>query len=115
MSDKYTDTSDRNLTVEQWLQVRKEAALMIDAETAEVTWCYALTLDPYGVIPDLPAEYRQVGREYFARSPGSDTWAWFGDLPDKIGKKLWEMHKAKLVFPAGLFDVYEDPLLGQEH
>ena len=62
------------MTVEQWLAIRKEAALKIDPDTAEVDWTYGLTLDPYGVYPDLPEEYRQVGREYFACSPGSDIW-----------------------------------------
>jgi hypothetical protein len=82
---------------------RKEAGLKIDPETAEVEWTYAQTLDPYGVYPELPEEYWQVGREYFARFPGSDVWVWFGDLPDAIRSALWEKHKSKLAFPAGLF------------
>jgi hypothetical protein len=87
-----------------WLAIRKEAALKINPETAEVEWIYAQTLDPYGVDPELPEEYFCVGREYFARSPGSDVWVWFGDLPDAIESALWEKHKSKLAFPAGLFD-----------
>ena len=59
--------------VEKWLAIRKEAGLHIDPDTAEVEWIYALTCDPYGVYPELPEEYQQVGREYFARSPGSDV------------------------------------------
>ena len=86
-----------------WLASRKEAGLKIDPETAEVEWIYAQTLDPYGVYPLLPEEYC-VGREYFARSPGDDVWVWFGDLPDAIQSALWEKHKSKLAFPAGLFD-----------
>jgi hypothetical protein len=88
--------------VKRWLAIRKEAGLKIDPETAEVMWQYELTLDPYGVYPDLPEEYQQVGREYFARSPGSDVWVWFGDLPDAIRGALWEKHKSRLAFPAGL-------------
>ena len=84
-----------------WLASRKEAGLKIDPETAEVEWTYTQTLDPYGVYPELPEEYRQVGREYFARSPGSDVWVLFGDLPDAIESALWEKHKSKLAFPAG--------------
>jgi hypothetical protein len=95
------------MTTEQWLAIRKEAALKIDPRTAEVFWCYAQTLDPYGVDPDLPEEYQQVGREYFARSPGNDVWVWFGDLPDGVRDALWERHKSKLAFPAGL------PLTGE--
>jgi hypothetical protein len=87
-----------------WLASRKEAGLKIDPETAEVEWTYAETLDPYGVYPELPEEYWQVGREYFARSPGSDVWVSFGDLPEATRNALWEKHKSKLAFPAGLFD-----------
>jgi hypothetical protein len=90
-----------DMTVEQWLAIRKEAARQIDPETAEVTWLYAQSMDPYGVIPDLPEEYEQIGREYFARSPGSDVWVWFGDLPDATKKALREKREAKLAFPAG--------------
>jgi len=58
--------------IENWLAIRKEAGLQIDPETAEVDWDYALALDPYYVGYEIPEEYQQVGREYFARSPGSD-------------------------------------------
>ena len=95
--------------VEQWLAIRKEAALTIDPQTAEVMWCYAQTLDPYGVHPDLPEDCRQVGREYFARSPGSDVWVSFDDLPEKVLRELWERHTSKLAFPAGLEELW--PLL----
>lgn len=90
------------LPIDQWLQTRKQAGLRIDPQTAEVTWEYGLTLDPYGVYPELPEEARQVGREYFARSPGSDIWVWFGDLPAQTRDALWKMHRSKLAFPAGV-------------
>ena len=57
-----------------WLDERKREALLIDPATAEVHWSFGQTLDPYGMIPDLPEELQQVGREYFARRPGSDIW-----------------------------------------
>ncbi len=98
----------RPLRVEQWLAMRKEAGSKLDPETAEVMWKYGQTLDPYGVCPDLPGELQQVGREYFARSPGSDIWVWFGDLPDEVRERLWKVHSSKLAFPAGLFDVLPD-------
>jgi hypothetical protein len=85
-----------------WLAIRKEAGLKIDPETAEVEWIYAHTLDPYGVYPELPEECQQVGREYFARSPGSDVWVDFGDLPEATRDALWKKHRSKLAFPAGL-------------
>jgi hypothetical protein len=96
------DKTSAKREVEEWLTIRKEEGLKINPETAEVDWGYALTLDPYGVGPELPEEYQQVGREYFARSPESDIWVWFGDLPKTTRDALWEKHKRKLKFPAGL-------------
>jgi hypothetical protein len=86
-----TDTIEDSTPVEQWLQVRKDAGLRIDPKTAEVTWSYCQTMDPYGIATDLPEELRQVGRAYFARSPGSDIWVWFGDLPSEVRDRLWTM------------------------
>jgi hypothetical protein len=88
--------------LKQWLAIRKEAGLHIDSNTAEVTWAYALTIDPYGVYPGSRDTCDQVGREYFARSPGANVWVWFGDLPKATRDLLWEKHKSKLAFPAGL-------------
>src|SRR5262245_18632929 len=93
---------------EEWLRIRKEAGRKIDPETAEVMWVYGQTLDPYGIDPELLEKYYCVGREYFARSPGSDIWVWFGDLPTATGDALWEKHKAKLAFPAGLPLIKDD-------
>jgi hypothetical protein len=96
MSNIDTSTTDNDLNVEEWLQIRKDAALKIDAETAEIFWTYRLTMDPYGVLPELPEKYRQIGREYFARSPESDIWVSFYDLPDDTCNRLWEIDKHKL-------------------
>lgn len=87
---------------QRWLAIRKKAARQIDPGTAEVDWCYGQVLDPYGIKPEPPEELWQVGREYFARSPGSKIWVWFGDLPRSTERALWEKHKTKLAFPAGL-------------
>ena len=95
-----------------WRALRKEAGLKIDPETAEVTWEYAQILDPYGLHPDLPPECDQVGRAYFARSPGSEVWVEFGDLPDATRDALWRKHRSKLAFPAGLeglLEVLQEP------
>ena len=57
--------SHRNMTAEQyqqWRAPRKEAGLKIDPKTAEVSWRYGQTLDPYGVL-GLPEEYWSIGRE----------------------------------------------------
>ena len=89
-------------TAKQYREIRRQARLTIDPETAEVEWSYELTFDPYGLEKDLPAELQGVGREYFGRSPGSDIWVWFGDLPKQTQDALWAKHWSKLAFPAGL-------------
>ena len=76
------------------LAILEEAALHIDPASAEVEWIYA---------EQVIDSYREVWREYFARSPGSDIWVWFGDLPAATQKSLWEKHRPKLTYPAGLF------------
>jgi len=70
------------ITVQYLDALRRAVGLQIDPGTAEVDWVYAQTLDPYGDYPELPEEYHQIGREYFARSPGSDIWIGFRDLPE---------------------------------
>ena len=78
--------------VQRLLASRKEAGLKIDPETAEVDWEYGLDMDPYGVY-SLPEECQHVGRQYLARSPGSNIWVHFRDLPDETREALWERHK----------------------
>jgi hypothetical protein len=68
------------MPVEEWLAIRKKAALEIDPDTADAMWQFAQVLDPYGV-ENLSKESYCVGRVYFARAPKSDIWVWFGDLP----------------------------------
>jgi hypothetical protein len=91
---------------ERWLAIRKEEGLKINPETAEVEWNYGLTCNPYGILDEWewPEEFHQVGREYFARSPGSDIWVHSNDLPDATCKALWKRHSGQLAFPAGLED-----------
>jgi hypothetical protein len=74
--------------IKAFLAGRKEAGRRIDLNNVEVTWCYAQTFDPYGR-EGVPPELDQVGREEFARSPDSDGWVWFGDLPDATREDLW--------------------------
>jgi hypothetical protein len=52
MSETNADTNANvdQLTVEQWLEICKEAGSKIDPETAEVMWKYTETSDPYGVL-----------------------------------------------------------------
>jgi hypothetical protein len=70
------------MTTEEWLAIRKAAGLKIDPNTAEVYWEYAQVMDPYGVFPERAKEQDCVGRVYFARSPESDVWVCFHDLPE---------------------------------
>ena len=104
-----TDAVEDHLTVDQWVKTRKEAGLKFDPQTAEVWWTYEQVLDPYGIYGDLPEECQQVGRAYFARSPDTDIWVVFSDLPDDVRDKLWEMHRSKLAFSAGLFGPSPNP------
>jgi hypothetical protein len=101
MRTKSKQSADQ-IKVKKWLAIRKKAGRKIDPDTAEVMWTYVCDFDPYGVDPELPEEYNQVGRDYFARSPGSDIWVWFGDLPSATSDALWKKHKASFGFPAGL-------------
>jgi hypothetical protein len=87
---------------EAWLAIRKEAGLRIDPETAEVDWEYGQVSDPYELESNIPDEFYQIGRIYFARAPGSDIWVEFGDLPSGTRRELWRKHSWKLAFPAGL-------------
>ncbi len=90
MTERNVKKTVDELTIEQWLQVRKEEGRKIDPDTAEVWWNWAEILDPYGVYPHPPGECQCVGRAYFARSPGSDIWVSFYDLPDETERQLWE-------------------------
>jgi hypothetical protein len=74
----------------------------IDPKTCEVDWGYGETLDPYGVVGVRPEE-SCVGREYWARSPGSDVWINFVSLPRNVSDALMEKHRKEIMFPAGLF------------
>jgi hypothetical protein len=86
----------------EWLAIRREAGRQIDPDIAEVHWEYGQVLDPYGIDAELPEECQQIGRNYFARSPQSDVWVSFHDLPTGTRDALWKKHGAKLAFPAGL-------------
>ena len=81
-----------------FLEIRRQAGLMIDPMTAEVTWWYVQLMDPYGIDPELPEELHSVGRGYFARAPERDMWVCLYDLPSATHDALWEKHKHNLAF-----------------
>ncbi len=93
MSETRKDAADDQLTVEQWLQIRKEEGLRIVPETAEVMYWHRRFGDPYSLGLDLPDDLQLIGREYFARSIGSDIWVWFEDLPAETAARLWKTHR----------------------
>jgi hypothetical protein len=80
-----------DLRVIKGLALRKEAGLMIDPATAEVGWSYGHWFDPYRIDGDLHPETPGYGQLHWARSPGSDMWVWFGDLPKETAMALWDI------------------------
>jgi hypothetical protein len=96
-------TAAERAEIEHWLATRREEALKIDPETAEVYWWYTQTLDPYGVMDEweLPEEFDQIGREHFACAPGSDICVWFGDLPEETRAKLEHKEKPSFTIRGG--------------
>jgi hypothetical protein len=81
--------------IKEFRERRREDGRKIDPETAEVMSNWGETLDPYGIDPLLPQELRQLAKNHFARSPGSDIWVWSEDLPVATHRALQERHKPK--------------------
>ncbi|GEP60553.1 hypothetical protein [Reyranella soli] len=73
--------------IEQKHAVRNAAALAINPTTAEVVWEFEETSDPNG-LDAFEEEYRQIGRSWFARAPGSDEWVSFHDLSVEVREAL---------------------------
>jgi hypothetical protein len=91
-SELYADWCEANPVspeVQLFLAGREREGALIDPESAEVCWQYGSTLDPYCVY-DLPAQFTQIGREYYARRPGSDIWVSYIDLPPETLRRLRE-------------------------
>jgi hypothetical protein len=80
------------IETQSWLAARREEGRTMNPETAQVVVEYVQMLDPYGIKRHL-AEHC-VGRQFFARSPGSDEWVWCGDLPDAVHDRLRERLEA---------------------
>jgi hypothetical protein len=79
---------------EQYMAVIKEAALKIDAETAEVDWDWGWQRDPYCLFEHGDDWEDNIGRNRWARSPGSEVWVHFGDLPEATRDALRKKHKS---------------------
>jgi hypothetical protein len=80
------------LTKKQWREVQKEA-LKIDPKTAITSVHTAYFYDPYGIHPNLPDEYKTTVKYDMARSPNSDVWVCFEDLPWKTVRALRKRDK----------------------
>jgi hypothetical protein len=82
------ESERRKVRNAQWRAIRKEEAKKIDPERVEVFWQHGSVRDPYGLY-DLTYEEDNIGRNYFARTPGIDVWIVFDDLPDAVCDRLW--------------------------
>ena len=101
-----SELEQRQAEYEQFKAKRREEGLKIDAETAEVAFWYTQVVDPYEFWDKIDPEFDAVGRSYFARNPGSNTWVEFGDLPDETRETLWRTHHQSLAFSAaGMLEV----------
>lgn len=90
MCDENSIDADGNeMTVEQWLELRKQAGRKIDPATAIAGRFYTYTCDPYMVWKDIPGSMQQVGSEWFARSADSDIWVSFQDIPLEVQTVIW--------------------------
>jgi hypothetical protein len=78
-----------NEETKEFLAIRQEAAEAINPATAKVLWEHGYVTDPYGICSDLSDEEKCIGRNYFARAPGSDVWVSFHDLPESVVDALW--------------------------
>ena len=95
--DALRDEFHKKKRQDEYLGLVKQAGLAINPETAEVQCFQANYFDPYGIIGmDLPEECLDSQTKlYFARSPGSDLWVEFDDLPDETREALLKLAKGK--------------------
>jgi hypothetical protein len=99
---KETLPSDSDAQIREWLNIRKKAGLKIVPSTAHVNFVWTQVDDPYGIFPAPPEEGVCIGRVYFARSPDSDIWVEFGDLPEKTRQEIERMLDSGHVFDEDL-------------
>jgi len=67
--------------LQEWLAIPKEAGQKLDPETAVVACVRRQALDEYGICRDFPGILNCFQRVIFARSPESNIWVQFSDLP----------------------------------
>jgi hypothetical protein len=79
-----------NAEYDRRMKERRAAGLLLDPSIAKIDWTYAHTCDPYNDGLAFHPQEEQLGREYFARAPGSDIWVCVHDLPDATRDAIWE-------------------------
>jgi len=67
---------------------RKEAGRRIDPRNAEVGFWDVEEVDPYGILESIPPCCSCTIEGQFARSPDSNGWVFFEDLPDATREEL---------------------------
>lgn len=83
-----------SLEIEKWLALRKDEALKINAEDAEIMWVRGQALDPYEVFGiTIHSPYHFWVELCFVRRPESDIWVYAEDLPEKVRRELEERIK----------------------
>ena len=89
MKEKYNSSEASKVTIKYkvWKELLALAGRQIDPARAEVISYCGQIADPYGV---LAYEDDCIGRLYFARSPDTNIWIEFEDLPEATRAALWQ-------------------------
>jgi hypothetical protein len=90
-------TGIQEITWKQWAAIRTTAGMQIDSDTAEVMWVYADTLRYHMGAMGIPR------RIFYVRSPESDEWVRFSDLPQAIQDGLMLKHRWIFDRPSELY------------
>jgi hypothetical protein len=73
--------------------LRVAAGGLIDPDTSEISWRHACMFDPYNDGLELTEELQLVGREQYARAPGTAVWVHLRDLPEPTRDAIWKRYE----------------------
>ena len=104
MQSDMNEQFEAEIEWEKLKAIRREAGLRNDPETAATMWYWAELFDPYRDGLDIPEDCQQIGRTYLARSPDSDIWVCYRDLPAETRDRLRALDRQERASPAGIFD-----------
>jgi hypothetical protein len=79
-----------DMSIGQYLAIRKEEGLKIDPATADICQSSVYIFDPYDIDPTLDRKYAPFDRDLFVRGLGSDIWVHEEDLPKETWKAICE-------------------------